>query len=65
MKEEQLAADAAAAAVRRARYGRLPERVRLEDMTEAAESTPARSAAPYDAEGSWKHYPCLALDLGL
>ncbi|WP_225839557.1 hypothetical protein [Streptomyces sp. NK08204] len=62
---EELAADAAAAAARHARYGRLPERVHFEDMTEEVEAAPGRIGASYDPEGSWKHYSCLALDLGL
>ncbi|MEV5974761.1 hypothetical protein [Streptomyces sp. NPDC051921] len=59
---EEIAADAAAA--RYARYGRLPERIRVEDMTEEVEGTP-RAAAAHDPAGSWKYYSCLALDLGL
>ncbi|MFI6645497.1 hypothetical protein [Streptomyces sp. NPDC050504] len=54
------------AAVRSARYGRLPERIRFEDMSEGAES--GRSGVEdgsYDPERSWKYYSCLALDLGL
>ncbi|MEU2281510.1 hypothetical protein ABZ614_05970 [Streptomyces sp. NPDC013178] len=62
---KELAADTAAAVARRARYGRLPERVRLEDMTEEVQGAPGRGDASYDAEGSWKYYSCLALDLGL
>ncbi|MGW1029970.1 hypothetical protein ACWD4J_41010 [Streptomyces sp. NPDC002577] len=63
---KELAADAAvAAAARRARYGRLPERIRFEDMTEEAQGTPGGADASYDPEGSWKYYSCLALDLGL
>ncbi|MER6371511.1 hypothetical protein ABT255_24545 [Streptomyces mirabilis] len=56
----------AAAAVRHARYGRLPEHIRFEDMTEEVEAAPGGGAsASYDPEGSWKFYSCLALDLGL
>lgn len=63
---EQLDTDAAAAAVRHARFGALPERIRFEDMTEEVEATHGGGAnASYDPEGSWKFYSCLALDLGL
>ncbi|WP_225823960.1 hypothetical protein [Streptomyces naphthomycinicus] len=56
----------AAAAVRHARYGRLPERIRFEDMTEevAADRNGAPTAA-YNPEGTWNFSSCLALDLGL
>ncbi|MEV6118259.1 hypothetical protein AB0L59_38770 [Streptomyces sp. NPDC052109] len=61
----ELAIDADAAA-RRARYGRLPERIRFEDMTEETQAVPSGGVnAAYDPEGSWKYYSCLALDLGL
>jgi hypothetical protein len=61
-----LTAEAAEAAVRHARFGSLPERIRFEDMTEAADAVPGGGAnASYDPEGSWKFYSCLALDLGL
>ncbi|MFD7408706.1 hypothetical protein ACFV7R_40065 [Streptomyces sp. NPDC059866] len=61
-----LTAEAAEAAVRHARFGRLPERIRFEDMTEEVEATPADGVnASYDPAGSWKFYSCLALDLGL
>ncbi|MER5452057.1 hypothetical protein ABT065_41600 [Streptomyces sp. NPDC002764] len=63
---EGLTKEAAEAAVRHARFGKLPERIRFEDMTEAVEAVPAGAAnASYDPEGSWKYYSCLALDLGL
>ncbi|WP_369214904.1 hypothetical protein [Streptomyces flavofungini] len=56
----------AVAAARHERYGRLPERVRFEDMTEQVQAgpggTPDGSCQP---EGSWKYYSCLALDMGL
>ncbi|MGW1469401.1 hypothetical protein ACWCPT_34255 [Streptomyces sp. NPDC002308] len=62
---EELSTDAAAAA-RHAKYGRLPERIRFEEMSEAAEAVPGGGTnASYNPEGSWKHYSCLALDLGL
>lgn len=58
-------ADAAAAA-RHARYGRLPERIRFEEMTEGVEAEPSGAVrASYDPEAAWKYYSCLALDLGL
>ncbi|MFD5598373.1 hypothetical protein [Streptomyces griseorubiginosus] len=61
-----LSAENAEAAVRHARFGRLPERIRVEDMTEAVEAAPAGGAnGSYDPEGSWKYYSCLVLDLGL
>ncbi|MFF4505414.1 hypothetical protein [Streptomyces sp. NPDC001401] len=63
--ENQSAKDSAAAA-RRARFGKLPERVRYEDLVEekvAAPSDPARYA--YDPERSWTSFSCLAADLGL
>ena len=55
-----------AEAARRARFGKLPERVRREDLVEekvAAPADPARYA--YDPEGSWRFFSCLAVDLGL
>ncbi|MFF2515605.1 hypothetical protein [Streptomyces sp. NPDC058086] len=61
---EELTTDAAAA-VRHERYGRLPERIRFEDMTEEVEAADSGVNASYDPEGSWKFYSCLALDLGL
>ncbi|AKN75558.1 hypothetical protein QR97_25840 [Streptomyces sp. PBH53] len=63
---EELTRDTAAAAARHARYGRLPERIRFEEMTEEAESGPSGGVrASYSSDGSWKYYSCLALDLGL
>ncbi|SEN47049.1 hypothetical protein [Actinacidiphila rubida] len=53
------------AAVRRARFGSLPERIRLEDMSQVVQAAPATAASGYDPEGSFKYYSCLALDLGL
>ncbi|MER7786658.1 hypothetical protein [Streptomyces sp. NPDC097640] len=62
---KDLAMDADAAA-RHARYGRLPERIRFEDMAEEVEAAPSGGInASYDPAGSWKYYSCLALDLGL
>ncbi|MDC0769563.1 hypothetical protein [Streptomyces sp. HD] len=55
-----------AAAGRRARFGRLPERVRHEDMVEEKVATPADPARyAYDPEGSWRSFACIAADLGL
>jgi hypothetical protein len=54
------------AAVRHARFGKLPERIRFEDMVEESQATPndpARDA--YKPEGSWMSFSCLAADLGL
>lgn len=56
--------DVAFAAARHARFGKLPERVRFEDMTEEVEAAPAGVTA-YNPEGEWQYYSCLALDLGL
>jgi hypothetical protein len=62
---EKLTVDADAAA-RQARYGRLPERIRFEDMSEEVEAAQSGGVnASYNPEGSWKHYSCLAFDLGL
>ncbi|GAA2345614.1 hypothetical protein OKJ48_17420 [Streptomyces kunmingensis] len=56
----------AAATVRRARFGKLPERIRYEDMTQEVETDPnARTKSTYNPEGAWNYYSCLALDLGL
>ncbi|MFI6858635.1 hypothetical protein ACIBKZ_01835 [Streptomyces sp. NPDC050421] len=55
-----------AAAARQARFGKLPERVRYEDMAEDQASGPNDGAgARYNPEGSWNHFNCLAFDLGL
>jgi hypothetical protein len=56
----------AAAAARHARYGKLPQRIRFEEMTEGMEAGPSGGVrASHDPESSWKYYSCLALDLGL
>ncbi|MFC5657058.1 hypothetical protein [Streptomyces nogalater] len=63
---EELIGEAAAAAARHARYGRLPERIRFEEMTEGVEAGPGDGGrASYDPQSAWKYYSCLALDLGL
>ncbi|MEU0601990.1 hypothetical protein ABZ484_27680 [Streptomyces sp. NPDC006393] len=55
-----------AAAARIARFGKLPERIRYEDMTEVREvSLNGGIDASYNPEGSWQYFSCLALDLGL
>jgi hypothetical protein len=53
------------AAVRQARFGTLPERIRYEDMTEEKQVSPKGGPDSYNAEAAWNHYSCLALDLGL
>ncbi|MEU9630813.1 hypothetical protein ACFZDB_30310 [Streptomyces luteogriseus] len=60
----ELSTDTAAAA-RHARFGKLPERIRIEDTVEGAKATAGGGENAYDPEGSWKYYSCLALDLGL
>ncbi|MET8953605.1 hypothetical protein ACWEO4_30725 [Streptomyces sp. NPDC004393] len=55
-----------AAAARRARFGKLPERIRYEEMVEEKAATPADSTRyAYDPEASWMSFSCLAADLGL
>ncbi|MFF4486372.1 hypothetical protein ACFY0F_07720 [Streptomyces sp. NPDC001544] len=56
----------AAAAARHARFGKLPERIRYEDMTEvmATETHGGANASPEDV-GAWRTFSCLALDLGI
>jgi len=61
---KELATDAEAA-IRHARFGKLPERIRYEDMTAEAEVAPGGPGDGYNPENSWKFYSCLALDLGL
>ncbi|WP_189191727.1 hypothetical protein [Streptomyces albiflavescens] len=56
----------AAAAARRARFGKLPERIRFEDMTEEAEFVPdGRAGGAHDNADARHTFSCLALDLGL
>ncbi|NUP66003.1 MAG: hypothetical protein HOV96_28340 [Nonomuraea sp.] len=55
-----------AAAVRHARFGKLPERIRFEEMVEEKQASahdPARDG--YNPEASWTSFSCLAADLGL
>lgn len=54
-----------AAVVRRARFGKLPERIRYEDMVEETAATLDPTRYAYDPEGSWMSFSCVALDLGL
>jgi hypothetical protein len=51
-----------AAQARRARFGTLPERIPISAMVEEQPATP-RGGDGYDAERSWLHYSCVALDL--
>ncbi|MEW2528529.1 hypothetical protein [Streptomyces sp. NPDC047071] len=63
--EGQNAIDSAAAA-RQERFGKLPERIRFEDMVEEETATPDDPARhDYNVESSWKTFNCLAADLGL
>ncbi|SOF02387.1 hypothetical protein SAMN05446589_9528 [Streptomyces sp. OV198] len=56
----------AAAAARHARFGSLPKRIQFHEMVEEQAAGPnAAVATAYNPEGSWKHFSCLALDLGL
>ncbi|MEU9476063.1 hypothetical protein [Streptomyces sp. NPDC048191] len=55
-----------AAVARRARFGKLPERIRYEEMVEEKAATPSDPTRyAYDPEGSWRSFSCLAVDLGL
>ncbi|MER6165598.1 hypothetical protein [Streptomyces violaceorubidus] len=60
---KELAIDADAA-VRHARFGKLPERIRYEDMTTLVQAAPG-GGDTYTPEHSWKVSSCVALDLGL
>ncbi|MFG2357002.1 hypothetical protein [Streptomyces sp. NPDC048521] len=62
---KELTSEAAAAAVRQARFGKLPERIRFEDMSEEVEVEKGGANASYNPEGQWNYYSCLALDMGL
>ncbi|MEU8727206.1 MULTISPECIES: hypothetical protein [Streptomyces] len=55
-----------AAAARHARFGKLPERIRYEDMTEVvpSASSGAANTSPEDV-AAYRTFSCLALDLGL
>ncbi|MEV7127948.1 hypothetical protein [Streptomyces sp. NPDC093260] len=54
-----------AAQLRHARFGKLPERIAYADMVEEKPSDPKDPSGGHHPEGSWKHFSCLALDLGL
>ncbi|AVH57529.1 MULTISPECIES: hypothetical protein [Streptomyces] len=63
--ESQNSTDSAAAA-RRAWFGKLPERIRHEDMAEPKTATPNDPTRyAYEAERSWMSLSCLVADLGL
>ncbi|MFB8754428.1 hypothetical protein [Streptomyces nigra] len=56
----------AATAARLERFGRLPERIRIEDMIVSKVVTPAGTVVDaYNPERSWNYFSCLALDMGL
>ncbi|MBB4981065.1 MULTISPECIES: hypothetical protein [Streptomyces] len=62
---KELTSDPAAVA-RHERFGRLPERIGFESMTEEKPAEPSAGAnARYNPEASWNYFSCLALDLGL
>uniref|UniRef100_A0AAU3GRM9 Uncharacterized protein n=1 Tax=Streptomyces sp. NBC_01401 TaxID=2903854 RepID=A0AAU3GRM9_9ACTN len=66
MKSEEVQGDRAAAMERQARFGKLPDRVRHEHLIEEKAAGPERGPGErYNPEGSWNHFNCLALDLGL
>jgi hypothetical protein len=48
----------------RARFRKLPERIRFKDMVETHDVSVHGGPDRYDAERSWLFYNCLALDLG-
>jgi hypothetical protein len=55
-----------AAITRSERFGALPPRITFAEMTEEKADDPKERAADgYNAEGSFMHFSCLALDLGL
>ncbi|MEU1072926.1 MULTISPECIES: hypothetical protein [unclassified Streptomyces] len=54
------------AALRRARFGSLPDRIRQEDMVEEKAATPVDPTPhAFNSEASWRSFSCLAVDLGL
>jgi len=62
---QEVATDTAAAA-RHARFGRLPERVPFENMTEVVDVAPKDGASASGQDtAAWRTFSCLALDLGL
>ncbi|MEF3115044.1 hypothetical protein [Streptomyces chrestomyceticus] len=52
-------------AARQAKFGKLPARIPFEDMVTEQPSPESRTPHAYAPEGSWNHFSCLALDLGL
>ncbi|MYS24190.1 hypothetical protein GA0115240_161219 [Streptomyces sp. DvalAA-14] len=54
-----------ASTVRHARFGKLPDRVRYEDMVEEKQATLSDAATNPYAGAAWNHFNCLAMDLGL
>ncbi|MEU2794369.1 hypothetical protein [Streptomyces sp. NPDC007100] len=54
-----------AAAARHTKFGKLPERIPYENMVTEKPSQETRAPGTYTPEGSWNHFSCLALDLGL
>ncbi|MER7705157.1 hypothetical protein ABTX81_19965 [Kitasatospora sp. NPDC097605] len=58
--------DDPAAEARLARFGRLPERIRFEDMTEEVPPGPGDGPRDtYHPDGVFRFYNCLAADFGL
>ncbi|MFJ3790981.1 hypothetical protein [Kitasatospora sp. NPDC090091] len=57
--------DENAAAVRKARFGTLPERVAFEDLAEERPPLPAKAVDGYDPDGLAVRFACLAEHLGL
>ncbi|MFE2106870.1 hypothetical protein ACFXAF_13500 [Kitasatospora sp. NPDC059463] len=58
--------DDPAAGARLARFGRLPERIRFEDMTQEVPAAPEDgNGGAYDPDGAFRFYNCLAVDFGL
>ncbi|WP_042381896.1 hypothetical protein [Streptacidiphilus melanogenes] len=49
----------------RARFRRLPERIRFEDMIATKDVSAHGGPGCYDPERSWIYFSCLAVDLGL
>lgn len=54
-----------AAAARHPKFGKLPERSPYENMVTEKSSPESRAPDASTPEGSWNHFSCLALDLGL
>ncbi|MFF7454569.1 hypothetical protein [Kitasatospora sp. NPDC008115] len=58
--------DDPAAEARLARFGRLPERIRFEDMTQERPAGPGDAPGDtYHPDGAFRFYNCLAVDFGL